>query len=82
MATYIFNLCFNLTKFLQAEQRDPFQEPRDGISPWDRFATEEYLRLFEENRNGNESEEEEDEEDDAVNSCSDNNSDFESEEDV
>jgi len=44
-----FNILFNLNKFIAFETRDPFlirQEREDaGVTDWDRFARQEYLRL-------------------------------------
>jgi serine/threonine-protein phosphatase 2A regulatory subunit B'' len=51
LAGTLFNVLFNLNKFLAFETRDPFtarQEREDaaaGASEWDRFARAEYLRL-------------------------------------
>ena len=45
----MFNVLFNLNKFIQLETRDPFQirlereEPQ--LTEWDRFARAEYARL-------------------------------------
>lgn len=63
MAEYIFNLCFNVTKFLQAEQKDPFVQQSD-MTPWEKFASEEYARLFEENKEEDDDEEAENEDED------------------
>ncbi|KAL4422182.1 hypothetical protein ABPG77_006423 [Micractinium sp. CCAP 211/92] len=44
----LFNVLFNLSKFMAYETRDPFvsrQEREDGLTDWDRFARTEYLRL-------------------------------------
>ena len=51
LAGILFNVLFNLTKFVAFEMRDPFtmrQEREDaasGSSEWDRFARNEYMRL-------------------------------------
>lgn len=49
-----FDTFFNLEKYLDHEQRDPFASQRDedglSISDWDRYAAEEYeLLVAEEN---------------------------------
>mmetsp|Transcript_27528 Transcript_27528/g.44795 ORF Transcript_27528/g.44795 Transcript_27528/m.44795 type:complete len:574 (+) Transcript_27528:137-1858(+) len=47
-AGILFNVLFNLNKFLAWEQRDPFlarQEQLSELSEWDRFARFEYARL-------------------------------------
>jgi hypothetical protein len=62
MGEYIFNLCFNVTKFLQSEQKDPFVQ-NSGMTPWEKFASEEYTRLFEENKQEEDDDEENDDED-------------------
>ncbi|KAK2080070.1 hypothetical protein QBZ16_002466 [Prototheca wickerhamii] len=45
----LFNVLFNLNKFVQFETRDPFQARQEreeaGVSDWDRFARQEYMRL-------------------------------------
>ena len=45
----LFNILFNLTKFIAFETRDPFlvrQEREDAaLCDWDRFARTEYIRL-------------------------------------
>ena len=45
----LFNILFNLNKFISFETRDPFlvrQEREDPhLSEWDRFARTEYVRL-------------------------------------
>ncbi|KAK9833451.1 hypothetical protein WJX81_006419 [Elliptochloris bilobata] len=49
LAGTLFNILFNLNKFIAFETRDPFlvrQEREDaGLSDWDRFARAEYVRL-------------------------------------
>lgn len=51
MAGTLFNVLFNLTKFVAFEMRDPFtmrqerEEAAMGATEWDRFARAEYLRL-------------------------------------
>lgn len=51
LAGTLFNVLFNLNKFMAFETRDPFtvrQEREDamnGASDWDRFAKNEYMRL-------------------------------------
>ncbi|KAL4853724.1 putative serine/threonine protein phosphatase 2A regulatory subunit B''gamma [Chlorella vulgaris] len=48
LAGTLFNVLFNLSKFMAYETRDPFvtrQEREDGLTEWDRFARTEYLRL-------------------------------------
>jgi len=51
-----FNMIFNLAKFVQFEQRDPYliggERNTPEMSNWDRFATAEYLRYAEEDLNG------------------------------
>lgn len=47
MTPIFFDTFFNLDKYLQAEQRDPFASRSDqddglAISDWDRYAGEEY----------------------------------------
>lgn len=53
----LFDVLFNLHKFLRFEQRDPFQEKlrrEDGFHcDWDRFAHHEYHRLSYEEEHGN-----------------------------
>ena len=52
LAGTLFNVLFNLTKFVAFETRDPFmvrQEREDassGLTPWERFARQEYNRLI------------------------------------
>lgn len=45
----VFNILFNLNKFIAFESRDPFlirQEREDpNMTEWDRFAHREYIRL-------------------------------------
>jgi len=45
----LFNVLFNLNKFIAFEQRDPFiirqQHEQPGLSDWDRYAINEYSRL-------------------------------------
>lgn len=52
----LFDVLFNLNKFLRFEMRDPFQEKlrrEDGfLCEWDRFAHGEYHRLAAEEENG------------------------------
>eukprot|EP00887_Chlorella_sp_A99_P001590 scaffold8.g1590.t1 len=48
LAGTLFNIMFNLNKFIAFETRDPFvmrHEREDGGSDWDRFARAEYIRL-------------------------------------
>ncbi|XP_043502925.1 uncharacterized protein LOC122524634 isoform X1 [Polistes fuscatus] len=47
MTSIFFDTFFNLEKYLDHEQRDPFASARDGheMSDWDRFAAEEYELL-------------------------------------
>ena len=51
LAGVLFNIMFNLTKFVSFEIRDPFstkqhrEEYLAGISEWERFAKDEYCRL-------------------------------------
>lgn len=50
MSGLLFNILFNLHKFLAFENRDPFalraeQQGEEGSSEWDRFARIEYMRL-------------------------------------
>ncbi|XP_037081236.1 serine/threonine-protein phosphatase 2A regulatory subunit B'' subunit alpha-like isoform X2 [Pollicipes pollicipes] len=50
MANIFFDTFFNLEKYLEHDQRDPFAMQRDGepgqpMSDWDRFAAEEYELL-------------------------------------
>lgn len=49
LAGTLFNILFNLNKFIAFETRDPFiirQEREDmAVSEWDRFARQEYVRL-------------------------------------
>eukprot|EP00658_Telonema_sp_P-2_P006086 TRINITY_DN12316_c0_g1_i1.p1 TRINITY_DN12316_c0_g1~~TRINITY_DN12316_c0_g1_i1.p1 ORF type:complete len:452 (-),score=94.52 TRINITY_DN12316_c0_g1_i1:255-1610(-) len=57
MAGCFFNTLFNLNKFLAYEQRDPFlarQEAADGMTDWERFARQEYLRLTADEEEGEE----------------------------
>jgi serine/threonine-protein phosphatase 2A regulatory subunit B'' len=60
LAGTLFNVLFNLNKFLAFETRDPFtirQEREDaaaGTSPWDSFARQEYLRLAVDEADGEE----------------------------
>lgn len=51
LAGVLFNIMFNLTKFVSFEMRDPFstkqhrEEFLAGISEWERYAKDEYCRL-------------------------------------
>ena len=51
LAGTLFNVLFNLTKFVAFETRDPFtvrlerEDASSGLTPWDRFARDEYNRL-------------------------------------
>eukprot|EP00951_Prasinocladus_malaysianus_P004417 scaffold31007_cov36-Prasinocladus_malaysianus.AAC.1 len=49
MSGTLFNILFNLNKFIAFETRDPFlvrQEREDPhLTEWDRFARAEYVRL-------------------------------------
>eukprot|EP00184_Porphyridium_aerugineum_P006966 CAMPEP_0184695572 /NCGR_PEP_ID=MMETSP0313-20130426/3172_1 /TAXON_ID=2792 /ORGANISM="Porphyridium aerugineum, Strain SAG 1380-2" /LENGTH=1272 /DNA_ID=CAMNT_0027154063 /DNA_START=302 /DNA_END=4120 /DNA_ORIENTATION=+ len=49
LSAHLFNLMFNLNKLFQIEARDPLQIRHEHMSPeltpWDRFAAVEYLRL-------------------------------------
>lgn len=58
----LFDVLFNVHKFLRFESRDPFQEKQrreDGFgSDWDRFAHWEYLRLASEEDNDDDFEQE------------------------
>lgn len=58
MTSIFFDTFFNLEKYLDHEQRDPFASARDGheMSDWDRFAAEEYELLVAE-ESGNEQKE-------------------------
>ena len=56
LTTVFFDTFFNLEKYLDHEQRDPFASRDDELlSDWDRYAAEEYeLLVAEENaQNGN-----------------------------
>jgi serine/threonine-protein phosphatase 2A regulatory subunit B'' len=57
----LFNVLFNLNKFVAFETRDPFamrQEREEvGVTEWDRFARSEYVRLAVEDDNDAESNE-------------------------
>ena len=52
VAGIVFDALFNLDKFIQFEQRDPFAERQKRDDPfdcdWDRFAYSEYNRLAQE----------------------------------
>lgn len=57
MTTMVFDILFNLEKYLDHEQRDPFSSQRmeDGepvLSDWDRYAAEEYEFLVAEEGGG------------------------------
>ena len=60
LAGTLFNVLFNLNKFVAFETKDPFtvrQEREDaasGASEWDRFARSEYMRLAVEEEGGEE----------------------------
>jgi len=49
LAGILFNCLFNINKFVAFETRDPFlaRQSEDGsdLTPWDRFASAEYIRL-------------------------------------
>jgi serine/threonine-protein phosphatase 2A regulatory subunit B'' len=51
LAGTLFNVLFNLNKFVAFETRDPFtvrqerEEAASGSTEWERFARTEYLRL-------------------------------------
>ncbi|GAB4813663.1 hypothetical protein N2152v2_000709 [Parachlorella kessleri] len=49
LAGTLFNVLFNLNKFIAFETRDPFvvrqEREESGLSEWDRFARTEYVRL-------------------------------------
>lgn len=48
LTNVFFDTFFNLDKYLDHEQKDPFatgREEEDGMSDWDRFAAEEYEML-------------------------------------
>lgn len=49
LAGTLFNVLFNLNKFIAFETRDPFvirqEREESGLSEWDRFARAEYIRL-------------------------------------
>eukprot|EP00753_Platysulcus_tardus_P006509 PLAT14261.1.p1 GENE.PLAT14261.1~~PLAT14261.1.p1 ORF type:complete len:646 (+),score=297.02 PLAT14261.1:29-1966(+) len=48
MVGVFFSALFNLNKFIAFEQRDPFymkQQMQSEVTPWERFAGEEYARL-------------------------------------
>ncbi|KAL1449912.1 hypothetical protein WDU94_002384 [Cyamophila willieti] len=60
MTRIFFDTFFNLEKYLDHEQRDPFASQRDDdseMSDWDRFASEEYDMLVVE-EGGNEAQDE------------------------
>lgn len=53
LAANVFNTLFNLDKYLDHEQRDPFasasslsHEAQEGESDWDKYATAEYENLI------------------------------------
>ena len=55
LAGTLFNILFNLNKFVAFETRDPFlvrAEREDGGGEWDRFARAEYVRLAMEEEGG------------------------------
>ncbi|MBA0651732.1 hypothetical protein Goklo_019037 [Gossypium klotzschianum] len=49
LSGHVFNILFNLNKFIAFETRDPFLIRREHENPtlteWDRFAHREYIRL-------------------------------------
>ena len=49
LSTSLFNVLFNLNKFIAFETRDPFlikqEREQEGLTDWDRFARAEYIRL-------------------------------------
>jgi hypothetical protein len=57
LAGVLFDILFNLHKFMRFEARDPFQEKirrEDAFqSDWDRYAHIEYNRLAQEEEDGN-----------------------------
>jgi len=60
LAKIFFDTFFNIGKYLEHEQKDPFAPPKDGdyteVSDWVRFATEEYeLLVAEEHANEHQS---------------------------
>ena len=63
LAGTLFNVLFNLNKFVAFETRDPFivrqerEEAASGASEWERFARSEYLRLAVEEEGAEEDEE-------------------------
>lgn len=58
LAGTLFNVLFNLNKFVAFETRDPFtvrqerEEAASGVTEWERFARAEYLRLAVEEEGG------------------------------
>ncbi|KAJ3679617.1 hypothetical protein LUZ60_017628 [Juncus effusus] len=49
LAGHVFNILFNLNKFMAFESRDPFlirqEREEPTLTDWDRFARREYIRL-------------------------------------
>lgn len=62
MGGLMYNMLFNLSKFIAAEQSNPYDSHSDSLSDWQRFAQEEYqLALLEQEEQLDEEDEEDDE---------------------
>jgi len=57
LAPFLFNMLFNIHKFLASEQRETTIPERDTITPWNKFASEEYEIIVRQERGEQEEDE-------------------------
>ncbi len=58
LSATVLNMLFNINKFLASEQKEPSIPERDTLSPWNKFAVEEYQRVAQAETQGTEEDDE------------------------